>query len=1044
MANMRIIGFNDRTAELRRIRLGYEGDNLVERLEFMLPEIAQGQTATLLITGVDAVKLDRTDEGRYAVDLTRDMIGPDGEREAYVRVDGAGGKVWQSAPMRLITGALPDVEEEIEKIYPTAVGQMLTAMAEHSGEMAAQEERIEQEANRAENAADALNDPDVIARTLVPEGEASAEWTVVNGRPTLTLNIPRGKPGDKGDKGDKGDTPVKGIDYTDGKDGVGIADITVERAINPYNRDAWEVTFKTTDGRETSYVVADGKDGRTPIKGLDYTDGAPGPGITDLTITERTDAAGRRYHQVVIMWEEALNGSIIKAGQSFNVYDGVDGEPGKSGKTAYQYALDGGYTGTEAEFAAKMAQEIPSLDTTLTQEGAAADAAAVGREFSALYKEIVFDPTTYGLPILALTGDISAMTKENAVDLAYEYEGRSGMASVKWQGSSSLSYPKKNFTVKFDNAFEAATGWGAQKKYCMKANFIDHSHARNIVSAKLWGQIVKAKPTDGFDMAACKGMLNASDNSVVSGTEPVDGVITISQHLSNHGFRYIDGYVCEKDLVYSLEADVFVTSANAEKDVILGVGATTSDGIYAKETVETNKWCRVSAQFANPYENGRLSLMLESAESTEKLQFKNVTIKHSIGKNKFDAANASLVDATGADISFAGSVNGGNVVINQSLYNRDVCIGGTTYPKGKYSIAFSAATSNLESVVGYEISVGFAKNTTRNATMVKLEAQYARHWFTLEVENELDDAYLTIQPIGGQNKENSNMGFSFNAIAVYDGTLVEGTSNQIVASPNGGAIDGFPIIITINGAFQGLYTLNIPKDGWMMSMGNGDHEAILCAEYSEPCWFRAEAKLDGSDFDLEYATDENDTEWIVTSVNRLINACRNSDGTDLDTTVAQYLDWGSAIDYFIFKKLLNGVDMGGKNYLLATYDGVKWFFSAYDMDCVYGLDWDGKKYYKAANGTAVTESGHTVDVLIVTYKKEELKQRYAELRTGILSDDNFATTIANFIGGIPTPVYLEDAKKWPTIPNTATNNLHQIVDYYCRRAAILDKVFEEL
>jgi hypothetical protein len=382
---------DDRAMRNKEIRLGYEGDNLVERLEFMLPEIAQSQTATLLITGADAVKLERTDEGRYAVDLTRDMIGPDGEREAYVRIDGAGGEVWQSAPMRLITGALPDVEEEIEKIYPTAVGQMLMAMAEHSGEMAAQEERIEQEADRAERAADALNDPYVVVRTLVPEGEASAEWTVVNGKPTLTLNVPRGKPGDKGDKGDRGDrgyTPVKGVDYTDG---VGIDDIAVERLINPNNRDEWKVTFKTTDGRETSYVVADGKDGRTPIKGLDYMDGAPGPGITDLTITERTDAAGKRYHQVVIMWEEALNGSIIKAGQSFNVYDGTDGEPGKSG---VHYGPDEP-TDPEVIVWINPEGEGEYIDDTLTQAGRAADAKVTGERIDGFEKS-TFDKVIVG------------------------------------------------------------------------------------------------------------------------------------------------------------------------------------------------------------------------------------------------------------------------------------------------------------------------------------------------------------------------------------------------------------------------------------------------------------------------------------------------------------------------------------------------------------------------------------------------------------------------------------------------------------------------
>ena len=37
----------------------------------------------------------------------------------------------------------------------------------------------------------------------------------------------------------------------------------------------------------------------------------------------------------------------------------VGGASGTDGKSAYQYAVEGGYTGTEAEFAAKLAEEIP-------------------------------------------------------------------------------------------------------------------------------------------------------------------------------------------------------------------------------------------------------------------------------------------------------------------------------------------------------------------------------------------------------------------------------------------------------------------------------------------------------------------------------------------------------------------------------------------------------------------------------------------------------------------------------------------------------------
>lgn len=44
---------------------------------------------------------------------------------------------------------------------------------------------------------------------------------------------------------------------------------------------------------------------------------------------------------------------------------------GKDGKSAYQYAVEGGYTGTEAEFAAKLAQEKYANPEALTFTGAA-------------------------------------------------------------------------------------------------------------------------------------------------------------------------------------------------------------------------------------------------------------------------------------------------------------------------------------------------------------------------------------------------------------------------------------------------------------------------------------------------------------------------------------------------------------------------------------------------------------------------------------------------------------------------------------------------
>lgn len=383
--------------------------------------------------------------------------------------------------------------------------------------------------------------------------------------------------------------------------------------------------------------------------------------------------------------------------------------------------------------------------------------------------EEAFDPEVWGLPVLYLNGNTTGMNKDDAVTLDYIYGMREGTCTVKWQGSSSLSYMKKNYTIKFDTAFEAKEGWGEEKKYCAKANYIDHSHARNLVNAMLWGQVVKSRDT-------------------------------------------------------------------------------------------------VPDEFAN---------------------------------------------------------------------------------------------------------------------------------------------------------------------------LV-----------NGGAVDGFPVLIVMNGEFLGLFTFNIPKDAWMMGMGNGTQEAILCAGNACPAnGFKEAATLEGeNDLEIEYITNEDDTAWAVTSVNNLISACINSDGTDLDTTIAPMLDWQSAIDYYIFTVLIDGHDMTLKNYLLVTFDGTKWYFSGYDMDCTYGLTWEGKTWLpaNAAPTFASFANQHRVMELIKLYKKDELKARYAQLRETVLSESNIAATFANFAGQIPKPVYMQEAKKWPLIPNTSTNDISQIRDYYRMRVALADKWIEQL
>ena len=393
--------------------------------------------------------------------------------------------------------------------------------------------------------------------------------------------------------------------------------------------------------------------------------------------------------------------------------------------------------------------------------------------------DYTFDATVYGLPVLELTGDISAIkeSKDNKVTVSYAYGDLSGTCTLKGQGATSYATAqalgdkgKFNYTIKFDAAFEAFPGWGEQQKYCLKANFIDHTHSRNIVSCKLWGLMVKSR---------------------------------------------------------------------------------------------------------------------------------------------------------------------------------------------------SAVPTELSGL------------------------------------------------------------------------------------PNGGAADGFPIVILLNGEFHGLYTLNIPKDGWMFGLEEdaSKTQAIVGAnDHETATQFKGELAGDELDFEVEFVSDEENADWVTGSLNTLINACVDATGSDLDTTVAQYLDWDSAIDYLILTVVEKGTDAVDKNFLLTTFDGVKWYFTVYDRDTTYGLAWDGSELSRPVSNVSFTECAETSRLweLIKRFKTDALKARYKALRANVLSESRIMQYFENFAWAIPAPVLLEDVKRWPSIPGSSVNTIDQIGRFVRQRLETVDAWVEAL
>lgn len=118
------------------------------------------------------------------------------------------------------------------------------------------------------------------------------------------------------------------------------------------------------------------------------------------------------------------------------------------------------------------------------------------------------EPEELDMPKVFFYGNALPTTKDN-VNLTMDYISNttkfSSFVKLKCQGTSSMSYAKKNFTVSMFSDEARATklkkdfkGWGAQSKFCLKANYVDTTHTRNLSGARIGCDMVASRPDSAF------------------------------------------------------------------------------------------------------------------------------------------------------------------------------------------------------------------------------------------------------------------------------------------------------------------------------------------------------------------------------------------------------------------------------------------------------------------------------------------------------------------------------------------------------------------
>lgn len=186
---------------------------------------------------------------------------------------------------------------------------------------------------------DGVNGKDGVSPTISVEAISGGHRLIIvdaTGRKTVdVMNGTNGKDGQQGLKGEPG-TPgsagkdgingkdgAAGKDGIDGKDGLGIKSLTINNL--------GELVITYTDNTEINLGKVVGATGPQGPQGEPGSDGQPG--------------------------KDGIDGQPGK--------DGSNGQDGINGKSAYEYAKDGGYTGTETEFAEILANTVDKRSITL-------------------------------------------------------------------------------------------------------------------------------------------------------------------------------------------------------------------------------------------------------------------------------------------------------------------------------------------------------------------------------------------------------------------------------------------------------------------------------------------------------------------------------------------------------------------------------------------------------------------------------------------------------------------------------------------------------
>lgn len=274
--------------------------------------------------------------------------------------------------------------------------------------------------------------------------------------------------------------------------------------------------------------------------------------------------------------------------------------------------------------------------------------------------------------------------------------------------------------------------------------------------------------------------------------------------------------------------------------------------------------------------------------------------------------------------------------------------------------------------------------------------------------------------------------------------------------------EGFPCAVYLNGEFYGLFAWQLKKhrDNYVMDKktasnihldgllgqsffsGTIDWTAFEIRNPKDLICLDGTTKYDGDNPTEIIGSDSpnynpaNSKHVFTAQVKAYIVALSNiySQISVAATTEAKKaiienaFDVDNIIDYQIFSDIIQNTDGFAKNWQWTTWDGVKWFVNAYDLDMAFGASFKGDSIH-IPRTTMLGNANSYPSKYIQDYYRTELEARYKDLRDSKVIDiKSIVSKLDSWVKKIGLDYYKLEYEKWPDSP--CNNDIVVNTDYW--------------